>query len=35
MEAFNHNGSDEQINLIIKAVDFLMTKSLAKYVVPV
>ena len=30
MEAFNLNGSDEQINLIIKAVDFLMTKSLAK-----
>jgi hypothetical protein len=35
MDAFNSNGNDEQVNLIIKAVDLLMTKSLAKYIHPI
>jgi len=35
MDAFNSNGTDEHVNLIIKAIDLLMTKSLAKYISPI
>lgn len=35
MDAYNNNGNEDQLNLIIKAVDLLMTKSLSKYVQPI